>query len=196
MSSENSPIKLALTNGIFYALIVISIQLLIWATALLERSGLFTSFLILFLQLGILVYFLIYCTKKYRDVNLGGRITFGQAFVYALLIVVCSSIITGLYSYILNKYIDPDYTQRLITSMQEKTYQFMANQGVPEDQIEEAMIKFEEQPVQTPLETLKSAIMSGVIGGSIVSLITSLIVKKNSGGDTFEESMSEINSEE
>lgn len=196
MQTENSPLKLALTNGIYYAIIVILIQLTIWATALIEKTGLFTSFFILLFNLGILIVFLLYCSKKYRDNSLGGKITFGQAFVFGLMIVVFSSVITGLYQYILNQYIDPEYAKRMITAVQEKTYQFMINHGVPDDQIDAAMIKFEDQPIQTPLEALRNSLISGVIGGSIVSLITALIIKKNTNLDEYEEAMSELNSEE
>lgn len=196
MQDENSPLKLALTNGIYYAIIVILIQLTIWATALIEKTGFLTSFLILFLNLGILIFFLLYCTKKYRDNSLDGKITFGQAFVYALMIVVFSSVITGLYQYILNRYIDPEYAKRMLTAVQEKTYQFMVNHGVPDDQIDAAMVKFEDQPVPSAFEALKSALLSGVILGSVISLITSAIVKKNANLDNYQEAMSELNSEE
>ncbi|PTN09760.1 DUF4199 domain-containing protein [Mangrovibacterium marinum] len=196
MQTENSPLKLALTNGIYYALIVISVQLIIWATAIIEKTGLFSSFFIMFFNLGILIFFLLFCTKKYRDNLLNGTITFGQAFIYGLMIVVFSSIITGLFQYILNRYIDPDYAQRMINAIQEKTYQFMLNNGVPEDQIDQAMVKFDTQTVQTPLQALTDSLKSGVLLGSIISLITSLIVKKNTSDSGYEKAMSELDSQE
>lgn len=197
MKTENSPYKLELTYGIYFALISIVVNLLVWATALMEKGGLMTTFLISLFQLGILVGFLLICTKSYRDKVLNGKITFGQAFLFALIIVIFSSIITGFYAYVFNKFIDPEYTSRIMQALQDKTYQFMANQGVPDEQIEEAMVKFEEQTPQSAVETMFSALTSGLIGGSIISLITSAIVKKNTGNrDDFEDAMSGLKSEE
>ena len=79
------------------------------------------------------------------------------------------TVITGLYQYILNRYIDPEYAKRMLTAVQEKTYQFMVNHGVPDDQIDAAMVKFEDQPVPSAFEALKSALLSGVILGSVIS---------------------------
>lgn len=197
MKAENSPYKLELTYGIYFALISIIINLLIWATGLMEKGGLMTTFLISLFQLGILIVFLLICTKSYRDNILKGKISFGQAFLFALIIVIFSSVITGFYVFIFNKFIDPEYTSRLMQAIQDKTYQFMANQGVPDDQIEQAMIQFEEQTPQSAADTMVSALTSGLIGGSIIALITSAIVKKNTGNpNDFEDAMSELKSEE
>lgn len=197
MKIENSPYKLELTYGIFFALISIIINLIIWATGLMEKGGLMTTFFISLFQLGILVIFLLYCTKSYRDNLLRGKITFGQAFLFALIIVIFSSVITGFYTFIFNKFIDPEFMSRVMQAIQDKTYQFMANQGVPEDQIEQAMLKFEEQTPQSAVDTMISSLTSGLIGGSIIALITSAIVKKNTGrSNDFEDAMSGLKSEE
>ena len=196
MKTENSPLKLELTNGIYFALITIVLNLIVWATALLEKSGLFISVAFSLFQLSILVVFLLICTKRYRDTILEGKITFGKAFIFALIIVIFSSVITGFYSYVFNKFIDPDYAGRIITALQEKTYQFMSNRGMSDDQIEAAMVQIDAKPIPTPMETMTSALMSGLIGGSIIALITSLVIRKNTVKDEYEEAMSDIKSEE
>jgi uncharacterized membrane protein (DUF485 family) len=183
--------------GIYLAGISILISIIIWATNLMEILGLFGSMFIGIIQLVIIVFVLLYFTKQYRNNQLEGRITFSQAFVLGVLIVVCSSVISSLYSYIFNKFIDPEYAQRIMTMMQDKTYQWMSGKGVPEDQIESAMKKFEEQGIPSPLQALKSSLIFGLIGGAIMSLISSAIVKKNVGNDdAFGQAMEDVKTEE
>jgi hypothetical protein len=144
-----------------------------------------------------MVFLLIYFTKSYRNNHLEGKISFSQAFTFGVLIVVCSSVISSLYSYIFNKFIDPEYMHRVMTMMQDKTYQFMTSKGVPDDQIEKAMKSFEDKGIPSPLETLKSSLIYGIIGGAIMSLISSAIVKKNTNSeDAFDEAMEEVKTEE
>jgi len=195
--TNTSPFKPALTYGIYLALINIVILLIIWAANLIENLGLMGTSLISLLNLTVMVIFLVVFTKLYRDKILGGKITFRQAFAFGVLIVVCSSLISSLFSYILNRFIDPGYAGRIMTAMQEKTYQMLSNRGVSDDQIETAMRTFEEKGVPTPLDSLQQAILGGFVGGAIMSLISSAIVKKNTiKEDAFDEAMEEIKTED
>jgi hypothetical protein len=196
-SQKTNSYKLAMTYGLYFGLISIILSVIIWATNFMEYLGLFGSVLLGFLQLVLLVFLLIYFTRLYRNNELGGKITFGQAFVFGVLIVVFSTVISSLYSYIFNKFIDPDYAQRIITMMQDKTYQWMSSKGVPEDQIESAMQKFEAKGIPSPMETLITSMEFGLIGGAIMSLVSSAIVKKNVvSEDAFDEAMEEVKTEE
>jgi len=189
--------KLAMTDGIYISAISIAISVLIWATSLMEKMGFFGSAFIGILQFVILVYLLIYFTKHYRNVLLSGKITFSQAFTFGVLLVILSSVITSLYSYIFNKFIDPEYASRIMTMMQDKTYQWMTSKGVPEDQIEAAMKKFEDKGIPSPMETLTTSLQIGLIGGVFMSLISSAIVKKNiTNEDEFDDAMDEVKNDE
>jgi hypothetical protein len=196
-SQKTNSYKLAMTYGLYFGLISIILSVIIWATNFMEYLGLFGSVLLGILQLVLMVFLLIYFTKLYRNNELGGKITFGQAFVFGVLIVVFSTIISSLYSYIFNKFIDPDYAQRIMTMMQDKTYQWMSGKGLSEEQINDAMQKFEAKGVPSPIETLVTSLEFGLIGGAIMSLVSSAIVKKNvTNEDAFDEAMDEVNKEE
>ena len=192
-----SPFKTALTYGIYMAIVGILISIVVWAANLMESLGLFGASAISLINLLVMVILLIVFTKLYRDNLLGGKITFKQAFTFGVLIVVCSSLISGLYNYIFFKFIDPGYMERIMTMMQEKMYQMLSNRGMPDDQIENAMRAFEEKGIPTPFESVRQAILGWLIGGAIMSLISSAIVKKNKEKeDAFEEAMEEIKTEE
>jgi prepilin signal peptidase PulO-like enzyme (type II secretory pathway) len=193
----NTKLKVTMTYGIYLAAISIVLSLIIWATSLIEHMGLFGSAFIGVFQLVMLAFLLVYFTKRYRDTMFDGRITFGQAFSFGVMLIVFSSVISSLYSFILNKYIDPDYMHRVMTMIQDKTYQMLSNSGLSQDQIDAQMSKFEEKGIPTPIETLVSSLEGGLIGGAIMSLISSAIVKKNvKGEDAFDEAMEDIKTEE
>jgi prepilin signal peptidase PulO-like enzyme (type II secretory pathway) len=186
-----------MTYGIYLAVISIVVSLIIWATSALEHLGLFGSAITGILQIVLLAFLLVYFTKKYRDDLLDRKITFGQAFAFGVMLVLFSTVINALYSYIFNKYVDPEYMQRIMTMIQEKTYQMMSSRGVPQDQIDAAMSKFETQEIPTPIKMLVSSLKSGLIAGAIMSLISSAIVKKNaSNEDAFDEAMEDVKTEE
>lgn len=191
-------LKVTMTYGIYLAGISIAISVIVWATSLIEHIGIFGSAFIGILQLALMAFLLVYYTKRYRDTMFNGKITFGQAFAFGVMLVVFSSVISSLYSYILNKYIDPDYMHRVMTMIQDKTYQMLSNSGMSQDQIEAQMVKIEERGIPSPIETLVSSLEGGLIGGAIMSLISSAIVKKNvrGGEDEFDEAMEEIKKEE
>lgn len=196
-TQKTNSYKLAMTYGLYFGLISIILSVIIWATNFMEVLGLFGSFLLGILQLVLMVFILIYFTKLYRNNELGGKITYGQAFIFGVLIVVFSTIISSLYSYVFNQFIDPDYAQRIMTMMQDKTYQWMSGKGLSQDQIDSAMQKFEAKGVPSPLETLITSMEFGLIGGAIMSLISSAIVKKNvTSEDAFDEAMDEVKNEE
>lgn len=194
---QTTRMKLTMTYGIYLAGISIVTSLFIWATSLIEHMGLFGTAFIGVIQLVIMAFLLVYFTKRYRDTLFDGKITFGQAFTFGVLLVVFSSVITSLYSFILNKYIDPEYMHRVMTMIQDKTYQMLSSKGLSQDQIDAAMIKFEQKGIPSPMETLVSSLYGGIIGGAIMSLISSAIVKKNvKGEDAFDEAMEDIKTEE
>lgn len=195
---SSNRLKVTMTYGIYLAGISIAISVFVWATSLIEHIGLFGSAFIGILQLALMAFLLVYYTKRYRDTMFNGKITFGQAFSFGVMLVVFSSLISSLYSYILNKYIDPDYMHRVMTMIQDKTYQMLSNSGMSQDQIESQMVKIEERGIPSPIETLVSSLEGGLIGGAIMSLISSAIVKKNARGgeDEFDDAMEEIKTEE
>jgi len=196
-NQQSNMFKQAMTYGIYLAGISIFLTVVIWAANLLEYMGILGSSALGFVQLTLLVILLLLFTKKYRDTELEGKITFGQAFVFGVLMVVLSTVITSLFSYIFNKFIDPEYTQRVMTMMQDKMYQWLSGRGMSDEQIESALKSLETQGNATPIETLVASVEFGLIGGAVMSLISSLIVKKNAvGEDAFDEAMDEIKNEE
>ena len=112
----------------------------------------------------------------YRKKEMDGYMSFGQAFIFAFMAIIFSTIIVTIYNYIFHTFIAPEYMENLMAVMQQKTIAYMERIGAPEAQIDKTIAKFEE-PI-TIWKTLKQGILGGLIGGLIVSLIVAAIAKK------------------
>ena len=189
--------KVAMNAGLILAVISILFAVVAWVTNLVENLGLMANAMMVLFSLLITVIMLVILTKNYRDKHLGGEINFKEAFFFGVLVVILSTVIASLYSYIFNTFIDPGYQDRIMLSMQDKLYQFMSGNGVPEDQIEAALSQMENTKTPSPMQVLGSSVISGFIGGTIMSLISSAIIKKKrKDEDAFEEAMEEVKSED
>ncbi|WP_321372649.1 DUF4199 domain-containing protein [uncultured Draconibacterium sp.] len=177
MENNSSPLlKSSLTYGIYAALISIFISVVIWAGGLMESMGMFGSAILGVLSLVISFVVMLVFTKNYRNKEFEGYISFAEAFKFAILVSIVSTIILLVYNYIFHSFIAPDYMENLMATMQQKTLEFMESRGVPDSSIDQAMKQFEEVP--TIAKTLRQTLLSGLIGGAIVSLIVAAIVKK------------------
>lgn len=105
--------------------------------------------------------------------ELGGTLTYGQAFSAGLLTMVFASVFSGIYTYVLYEIIDPSLQEQLKLFTEE---QIVSQGKVPEAQIDMAVemtTRF-----QKPIIMLAIAPFGGAITGAIISLITSIFVKK------------------
>jgi ABC-type Fe3+ transport system permease subunit len=117
-------------------------------------------------------------TVNYRNKYFGGYISYKNAFLFGLLAVLVSIVLGIIYNIIFHKFIDPGYLERITMMMQDKTLEMLQSRGLSEDQIEQAMRRFEDQGVPTVAKTLRQSLIAGVIGGVIMSLISAAIGKK------------------
>lgn len=177
MEQKSSPlIKSSVTSGIYLGLISILMSVVIWAGGLIESMGLFGGAIIGLISFSISFILLFIFTKGYRNKELGGFISFAEAFKFAMLAVVVSTLISIVYNYVFHSFIAPDYMENLMAVMQQKTMMFMESKGVPEAQMDAALEKFQDIP--TIWKTLRQTAISGIITGAVISLIVAAIAKK------------------
>lgn len=179
MAALNSPLlKNAINGGLVLGLIQIVLGVILYIFNIMP-IGISKGLILLAISLLIYVVILIYSSKSYRNNVLGGYISFGQAFVFALLVVIVASVLSAIYNYVFNALIDPDYTAKVISATKDWTESFMESKGVPETTIEDAMKKIDEKGVVTPLNSAWKALMGGTIMGAIIALIIAAVVKKS-----------------
>ena len=106
--------------------------------------------------------------KEYR----GGVMSYSQGLGMGTLLMVVAGIISAVYTYILIKYIDPDFVKVIIQMQEDK----MLAKGMDEATIEQAM-SFTEK-FKSPGFMAFSSFFGSVIMGVIISAIVSIFLKK------------------
>lgn len=127
---------------------------------------------------------------QYRNKEMNGVMSYGQAVGIAVAAMLFSGIITALYTMILYSFIDPTLIDQ-IKNLQE---QEMLKKGLTEDQVEAAMAM--SSKMMTPGWMSIMGLIGSVIIGTLISLISSIFVKKQPNEDDFNEVMEDVKSEE
>ncbi len=140
---------------------------------LLFISGAFeTVWIGIVLALAISVAGIVLAHREYKSAN-HGFMSYGRGLVIGTVLSVIAGLISGLISFAYIQFVDPGVLDR----MKEMQMAMMEKFGMPEDKMEEAVAKLDEQ--FTPLKQLTSGLSSGLIGGFILSLIVTAITKRN-----------------
>lgn len=167
--------KNALNWGVILGIALIIYSLLMWFLDLsLEKWVSWISYLIM-------IGGIILGTKSYRDNNLNGAITYGQALGFGVLMLLFASFVSAIYSYIFFAFIDPEFVNKMLQMVEEQ----LLERGMPDEQIEmaiEMQRKFM-KPVIMALMTIPTYTFVGLI----ISLITSIFLKKQPAEISFEE---------
>ena len=125
----------------------------------------------------------------YRNRELNGVISFGQAVGFGVSTILFAGIIAALYNIIIFK-IDPSLIEQIKSAQEEA----MLKKGMSEDQIEAGMSMMSK--MMTPGIMAISALIGSVFYGTIISLISSIFIKKEPSEDAFDEAMEEVKTEE
>jgi len=159
--------KSSLLTGVYLAIVLILVSVVFYVT------GNPFSKIASYLSYPIMIAGIVWGQISYKKA-LNGTLTYGQAVGAGVLTLVFASVITGIYTYVLYKFIDPSLQEQLRIF----TEQEIVKQGkVPEEQIEMAVniaAKF-----QKPEALLAMAVVGGAFIGLIISLISAIFIKKN-----------------
>ena len=126
---------------------------------------------------------------NYRDRELDGVISYGQAVGFGVAVMFFVGIISALYSIIIFN-VDPSLIDQMKIAQEED----MLQKGMSEEQIEASMAIT--SVIMTPVGLSIMSLLGSVFIGTIVSLITSIFVKRQPNMDAFDEAMEEVKTEE
>jgi phosphoglycerol transferase MdoB-like AlkP superfamily enzyme len=178
METKPSLLQHTLLYGAIMGVISIIFSLIMYITGYMPvgiKSGLITALITII----ILIIFISFGMKSYRDKALGGNITFGQAFLVGILIVIISTLISSLYTLLFTTVIDPDYMGRVMEATRNSTYDMMNNMGASDADIEDALERFDKRVAKmTPIRTFFQGFIWPLILGAIVSLIVAAFTRK------------------
>lgn len=178
-------LKSALNSGLIFGVLMVILQLAAWMFNFIP-VGIGKSLLFLLFNIVLYTAILYYFTKSYRDGMLGGYISYGNAFLYGLTVFIIATFISLVYNFIFNKFIDPEYTTRVMKASVTYTEEYMRSKGLPETQISGIVDKMMEKANPSAIKTAITGLIGGAVIGAIVSLISSAFAKKVQ--DPFKES--------
>ncbi len=156
---------------------ITGIALIIY-TLILYLAGLTFNTALGYVSYIILIAGIIMGTLAYRNKVLNGYISYGNAFLTGLLIVVFAAILSSFFSFILMRFIDPGLIEQLVSKTEEK----LISQGLNDEQIEIAVDRMRRM-MASPFSVILG-LLGMIIVGAILALITSAFIKKE--GNTFE----------
>ena len=176
--------RTAMVYGLYLALVLTLFSVILYV------SGLILNTKVGYISLVLMVVGIVLAQKYYRDKELNGTISYGQALGFGVAVMLFSGIITALYTIVLYTYVDPGLIQQAKTIQEEA----MLQKGMSQDQIDATLSitsKF-----MTPGWMSIFGLLGSVISGTIVSLISSIFIKKVPDENDFEEAMEEVKTEE
>ena len=164
---SNTLFKSTMTSGLIVGIALVIFGLVLYILGMIKPPvwlGL--------IQYVIIIGGIIYGTKKYRDEDLGGEISYSKALGVGVLVCVFAAVIFGVYQFLLMTVIDPEYMNKMMSLIEEE----YTKMGMSEEQIDAAMGMV--RRMQNPVFTVVSSIIGLAFIGTIFSLITSAFLKK------------------
>lgn len=168
MEPKSNPMfKSAMTSGLVLGIAIVIYSLITYVLGVLKPP-----FWVNLIQYLIIIAGIVYGTKKFRDEDLGGEISYSKALGFGILICVFAAVISGIYMILLTTVIDPEYMTKMMSMIEEE----YVKMGMTEDQIDAAM-KIASK-MQSPILIVFSSIFGFAFMGTIFSLVTSAFLKK------------------
>jgi len=183
MEEKSTFWKSAMVYGLYLALALVLFSVIMYVTGLILNTK------ISYVSLVLTVAGIIFAQITYRNKELKGTITYGQAVGFGVAIMLFAGIVTALYTIVLYTFIDPTLIDQMKT-MQEDA---MLAKNLSQEQVDAAMSMTSK--MMTPAWMSIMGLVGSVFSGTIISLITSIFVKKQPNPDSFDEAMEEVKSE-
>ena len=168
MNKNKELIKHAVIFGLMMAGAFILFDLLNY-TFDFAGMGWVMSILTLFITIAILAVFYIWAGRSYRNKFGDGYLTYGRAFMICLIMVVASTLVMALYTYLFYYFFDP---QRAANSAQQAIQAIQDNANIPDERKESIIKRMTEgfTPFRMVISSLTSAPIFSIVVGSIVAL--------------------------
>ncbi len=172
-----SPFKPAFQYGILAGIIMIVIAIVYYVAGQQQH---WSSGIISYLALLVII---IYGLKIYRDELLSGYLKYGRALGFGVLVSLFAGILSGLYSFIFFKYINPDIIHELIIEAEQSILE--ASPGISDRELDMAM-SLTKRIFLNPYFFFVSSVFSTTFFGTIFSLIAAAVFKKDQPVDMVE----------
>lgn len=173
-STAASPWPHATRYGGLTAMVLIVLGLIGYLSGMTDPSNGTSTTSILFSVLSFAIWIggVVMAVRAFKS-DLGGFLTFGEAFKSAFFTILVISAISAVWSFVFYSFIATDFFDNILEFMRTT----MEGQGLDDDAIDMAMGMYEK--MYTPTGMLALQLLGGLIGGGIASLIIGAIMKKD-----------------
>jgi len=166
METENAPVEQVTTRsvGIKYGLIMGIVAILYFVVMMVagldmsEGIGRWGSFLF-YIALIVMAH------KNFKD-NGNGFMSYGEGMGIAFWMTLISSTLSSIFTYVYTKFVDASWIQKIMEKQEEN----LAEQGMSQDQIDQAM------KITEKFMTPEMMFAFGFIGGFIMIIIVALLI--------------------
>ncbi len=173
-TQDESPVRPAVRSGVMLAGISILLLLVIYLINGALFANMWVGLTIMLFSLVLVVVFGI----NYRK-QIGGFISFKNAYVFSLVLLIVAGFISQIFNYILFNFIDPDLVNIVTDAAVENTESLMERFNAPQSDIDEALERTEKQMAnQYTIGGIAKGFGIGILIYLFISLITGAIIKK------------------
>jgi hypothetical protein len=184
MEEKSTLWKSAMIYGLYFSIVIVLVSVIMYATGfMLNSKSAYINYLIFIV--GILI-----AQIQYRNKELNGTITYGQAYGFGVAMMIFVGIVSALFTMVLYTFIDPSLIEQMKTGQEQE----FIKKGLSDDQVEAAISM--SSKFMTPTFLSISTFFGSIIGGAIIGLLTSIFVKKEANPDAFDKAMKDVNTAE
>ncbi|MCM4156525.1 DUF4199 domain-containing protein [Gramella sp. AN32] len=169
---EASSKKLGTSYGVYLGVALILITVIIYAFDI----SLMTEWYLIAINFILILFLSILAVKKAKKFS-ETLFSFKEAFSVYFLTIVIGLFIATIFSLILFNVVDPDAAETLKELSMEKQAAMMEKFGMPEDQLNEAMTKIQEEDTFS-IKNIAISFASQLVFFSIIGLIIALIFRE------------------
>lgn len=178
METKKMLVNGALKTGLIIGVVSIVVFLFEYI-ADIKPVGIMMPFVVLLIGIAINITVLVILFKKFRT-QIGGYISFSDAFLYCFLAMVIATVVSSLFTLLFLQLIDPDYLKNIMEAQKAYMENYLAGK-MSEEQLAATLDGIDQEAAKmTPVSQTIKSLIAGVIFGGIVALIVGAIMKKKS----------------
>jgi len=173
-STKQFSLLTMLNNSHRYGLVMAGILILFSIILYLTDSNIFNigiSILSFVINISVLIAGMVMASNKYRDSYLNGSFNYGKCLLSAWTTGFVAIIVSGIFMFLFYTFFDPEFMPRQL-----QEFRTMMEDKIPEEQLEEIMIKSEKS--LQPMNQLIGTLIASFIQSGIIALIVSIFIKK------------------
>ena len=167
-----SPHPTVLKYGLISGLVGVLLFAISAISGMSNLSSMLISALVGFLTLFASIAFPVMGVRYHRNIELGGYISFAQAFAVCFGIIMLGMIISNIGQYFYTSFIDPYYYENMAEQMQEMFEKF----NVPESDMDQALEQIKNGSSSSGL--LKNILSGGVLAAILATIIAAIMQKR------------------